>query len=74
MKYYISLNITKAAEIFNAPFPFTTSGPLRDTILCDNPSCKLNPSGLCLAPLLTGQPPDIDHPNGCPDYIPKDTN
>lgn len=42
---------------------------------CDNSTCRLNPDGICLAPLLTGKSPfhngDLDD---CQDYVPLEDN
>ena len=38
-------------------------------IECDCESCRLNPRGVCLAPLLTGKAPNWDDHDGCHDYV-----
>ena len=47
--------------------------PPVQTIVCDSETCRLNPKGICLAPLLTGKPPTITEDEGCLDYIVTDT-
>lgn len=54
----------------------TASGDKEDkvfyrTIECDSETCRLNPHGICLAPLLTENPPRWNDHDGCLDYIPK---